>query len=273
MKILVRRGMACGDSVMASCVLEPLAKKYPRAEIHYESNFPEVFGKGFPSKRIKIMKAPKYGIKEYDLVFDLGGNVEKVSRIKYHAPLPHHTCSICGVPFNPPKIYCKAIKTKYSVGICPNTGRSKDTWLPEKFQELINRLDAMGFKCISFGPKGAPRFENCKNFYPKYEDQHQNFWGYGAKGMCEEVHKSARIMKGLDVVVAGDTGLLHVADAVGAAVVALLTAGSPEFDFYLNHRSSQIVRSTTNMVADLDVLRVFNAVQRVLFEQGRLVYE
>jgi len=272
MKILVRRGMACGDSVMASCVLEPLAKKYPKAEIHYESNFPEVFGKGFPNKRIKIMKAPKYALNEYDLVFALG-DMKKVSKIEYHTPLPHQVCSACGVPFNPPKIYCKEKKTKYSVGICPNTGRPSDTWLPERFQELIDKVNELGFKCISFGSRDAHRFTNCKNFYPKYEEQHQNFWGYGAKGMCEEVHESARIMKGLDVVVAGDTGLLHVADAVGAPVVALLTSGSPEFDFYLNHRSSQIVRSTTGMVADLDVLRVFNAVHRALFERGRIIYD
>lgn len=272
MKILVRRGMALGDTVMTSCVLKPLKEKYPDAEIFYESNFPEVFGRGFPWATI-IKNADN--LNEYDRVFDLGCiHISAYGKVglPYAMPLPHQACYSCGVRFNPPEILCSMVKSNYQVGICPSTGRSEDAWLTEKFQELIIRLDNAGFKCISFGPKGTPRFKRCLNFYPKYPPERVNEWAYAAPDMCRHVHQSARIMKGLQVVVAGDTGLLHVADAVGASVILLLKRGSPETDFWLGNVHSRIVRSETDLVANIEVETVYNAVTRCLFEKGKLIY-
>ena len=79
-------------------------------------------------------------------------------------------------------------------------------------------------------------------------------------------------MRDLDLVVSGDTGLTHVAAAVGVPVVLLLKAGSPTTDFWLDNKHSRVFWSQTGRVADLSVEHVLNAVLTILFERGKIVY-
>ncbi len=275
-RILVSRGMAAGDSLMGSAVLKPLREKYPNAEIHYMTNFPEMFcdpPEDYPYA--ELMKNPKYPIEEYDIYHDFGAIMQEMP-MPYRASFIHYCCAKAGVRFNNPEIIGDPIKTGFHVGIVPKTGRSHDTWDPEKFQELTTRLRKLGIRSISFGPMDSPRFENCFNSYPKWntseESGDRHDWAYAAPKMCKDVHRTARIMMDLDVVVSGDTGLTHVAAAVGVPVVLLLTHGSQETDFWLNSKHSRIARSKTTTVSDLDVNLVFDNVCKILFEKGSLNY-
>jgi hypothetical protein len=52
----------------------------------------------------------------------------------------------------------------------------------------------------------------------------------------------------------------------------LALVGSSGEDFWPQTRHHIKVRSTTNMVMDIDVDAVYNAVDQLLFERGRKVY-
>jgi len=104
--------------------------------------------------------------------------------------------------------------------LSPGGGWVSKCWPPERFGELARRLfSEVGMRSvINYGP-GEERLAN------RIADEAGPGAAVSYSGSFSEL---MAILRGADCVVAGDTGPLHLADALGARVVAIFGPTDPQ---------------------------------------------
>ncbi|GAB6184040.1 glycosyltransferase family 9 protein [Thermodesulfovibrio hydrogeniphilus] len=109
-----------------------------------------------------------------------------------------------------------------NIGIHAGTSRYKNhihkRWDKEKFVELVNRMDGCHF--FIFGGKDdedVNRFiiEKCKNKVTLFENK--------------PIREVASLIKALNLFISNDSGLMHIAAAVGTPVLAIFGPTNPNF--------------------------------------------
>jgi ADP-heptose:LPS heptosyltransferase len=110
---------------------------------------------------------------------------------------------------------------KALVGIFAGATVPERRWGVSKFAELTKKLAAMGMGAVILG--GKEDLENSSEI--KSTSGSENVIDYTAKTTLAE---TAYIISKLDLMVSGDTGLMHLAYGVGTPTVALFVAGIEE---------------------------------------------
>lgn len=107
------------------------------------------------------------------------------------------------------------------VGICVGTSKDVKTWPLERFLYVAKKLEEKGFIVVFFG--GPQEAENLQGIN----------WGNHPKWYCyagkTDLLGSAALVQHCDVVVAGDTGMLHIAAAQGCKTIGLFTCSNPKY--------------------------------------------
>ncbi|HQJ74037.1 MAG TPA: glycosyltransferase family 9 protein [Bacteroidota bacterium] len=154
-------------------------------------------------------------------------------------------------------------KGKISVGIHAGAGKIKNQWPCEKFEELIDKL-ILEQNCEIFMTIG-PMDESV---YEYFKDKPQIKF---IKGM--NVRHVAAILKNLDIFISNDTGIMHLASAVGLPVLSFFGNTDPiqwaprgKYDKYLLGKDNKIenisVEKAYNtflkMINDINFLKINN---------------
>jgi len=109
------------------------------------------------------------------------------------------------------------------VGFCPAAQHATKRWPEEHWLELLERLSARGVLVVAFS------LQREREQFPKLAAALDR---PAAAGWCvERLPRQAGLLGRMDAVVTGDTGLMHVAAARGARVVALFGSTSPVLGF------------------------------------------
>ncbi|UCF78142.1 MAG: lipopolysaccharide heptosyltransferase II [Candidatus Eiseniibacteriota bacterium] len=162
------------------------------------------------------------------------------------------------------------------VGLCPGAKWKTKIWSAERFgllaQELRERdLDV----CVVGGEVDAAVLQDVEKSCERLE---------GVRFHVGGLRSSAALLARCDCVVSNDSGLMHVAHAVGTPVVALFGSTVPEFGFYPPDSCSSVISNSFDCkpcdvhgkdscnegdmrcMESIDVALVAEEVQRILSE-------
>lgn len=152
---------------------------------------------------------------------------------------------------------------KISVGIHPGAGKIKNQWPCEKFEELIDKL-IFERNCeifMTIGPMDKFAYEYFKNKSQIKFIKEKN------------IRQVAAIIKNLDIFISNDTGIMHLASAVGLPVLSFFGDTDPiqwaprgKYDKYLLGRDNKVenisVEKAYNtflkMINDINFLKINN---------------
>ncbi len=212
--LIIRRSGGLGDIICCEPVIRGIRKKYPHAEITFGT--PREFSclfegrseatyKGYGSAKFTPLWLRKY-VEQYDIFLDLCG--PEATDEKYGSPDCSRTesfCSYAGVESSCPEIHLAehekntAMEELQShpkpwIGIGPNGKNWTKNWPPERWGELIEKLPGTAFY---FDSKNEPKFQGAISIVGR------------------PLREVAALVSQLDMMVAVDTGLLHLAGATG----------------------------------------------------------
>ncbi len=215
MDILVaRKSGGLGDIICCEPVIRGLRKKYPHAEITF--GMPREFSclfkdrseatyKGYGSTKFTPLWMRKYA-EQYDIFLELcGPEAKDEERGSPDCSRTESFCRFAGVESSCPEIHITEDEKRIAreelgshplpwIGIGPNGKNWSKNWPPERWGELIAQLPGTVFY---FDSKNEAKFE----------------------GTVPIVGRSLRevsaLVSQLDMMVAVDTGLLHLAGAMG----------------------------------------------------------
>lgn len=112
---------------------------------------------------------------------------------------------------------------KYLV-VNPAASTAKKTWLPERYREVIRQVhDKLGYEIIITGGPGMDEKQLADEIITGLGFPVINFTGKNTL----DLKKLAALFEVMDVVLAPDTGPMHLADAMGAKVVGLFAVTNP----------------------------------------------
>jgi heptosyltransferase II len=109
-----------------------------------------------------------------------------------------------------------------AIGLCPAARHATKRWPEEHWIELIGHVTAAGFRLAAFSLKGEREALGSLD---------AALTRAGGAWCTEPLGVQAALLGGMRAVVTGDTGLMHVAAARGARVVALFGSTSPVLGF------------------------------------------
>jgi len=113
---------------------------------------------------------------------------------------------------------------KITIGIVPSSNHFTKTYPPGKYIELINSFDRNKYKFLLFG-KGNDR----KNI-----EVIASQTGSNVTNLCDilNINELAETMEKCSLIISGDTGPMHIAEAVNTPLVMLAGSSVKEFGFY-----------------------------------------
>jgi heptosyltransferase-2 len=120
------------------------------------------------------------------------------------------------------KLYVGSLKQgrRYAIGFHPGAGKAPNRWPADRFAILMDRLvqefDAAAI--ITCGPMDSDHVKEVERHL------HNSYYLLASQA----IRRVASILRWLDLVVTNDTGIMHVAAAVGVPVLSLFGPTSPE---------------------------------------------
>lgn len=163
------------------------------------------------------------------------------------------------------------------VGICPGARWQTKMWGTERMSLLVEKLNGEGIDvCVLGGKADEAAIEEVKGRCGELE---------GVRFHSGDLRSLATLMSRCDCVVSNDSGLMHMAHAVGTPVVAIFGSTIPEFGFYPPDSRSVVISKSFHCkpcdvhgrkdckegdmrcMESIDVSNVYDEVQRVL--EGR----
>ncbi len=119
------------------------------------------------------------------------------------------------------------------VGICPGARWETKMWGVERMSLLAERLHGEGVDvCIFGGKTDGAVVQDVKTYCERLD---------GVRFYVDGLRTLATLMSRCDCVVSNDSGLMHMAHAVGTPVVAIFGSTVPEFGFYPPDRDSAVI--------------------------------
>jgi len=270
-KIAVIRLSSLGDVILTTPVIRGLKQQYPNSEIDFvvKKQYEDVL-KFNPNISNIIVYDPgnansiKDEIKNngYDLIIDLQNNFRSRRILKnhdaevkrFHKPsikkfllvkfkinllrelktIPEMYAEASDVQldknglelFIPDNIALQIEKEKNYIGFCPGSKHFTKCWPKDYFIELGNSLSEKGFNIAVIG--GADDNEICNYVSGQIK---------GSINLCNEddLFQIAANIKQCKTVVCNDSGLMHIAAAVGIPIIAIFGSTVKEFGFIPYH--------------------------------------
>jgi heptosyltransferase-2 len=128
-------------------------------------------------------------------------------------------------------------KDKKIICIIPSSKHFTKTYPEEKYCELINKFDAARYSFILIGK------ETDKINIDKIKSK----TGSNVYDLCDKLNvlETAELMKNCWLVISGDTGPMHIAEAVNAPLIMLAGSSVKEFGFYPKNKNSIVLENNT----------------------------
>ncbi len=257
-KILIIRLSSLGDIILTEPLCRALREKYPDAEIDFlvKKEFAEIVSLFGSISNVIIYDENMKG-SEYDVVLDVH-NVLRSKRIrskfgkkifvinkrtfkrwlfvKFKIDLLKDSPDVIGKYFetakelgvfdndNAPRIELPNITKHKRAAICPGAKHWNKRWVPERFADVAKALIHDGYEVEIHGSVAESRIAEevirhaslpIKNYCGKYS-------------LTELAHRLSEC----EVAITNDSGLMHLASAVGTRTVSVFGPTVSEFGFY-----------------------------------------
>jgi len=213
-KILIQRKGAHGDVLVAGYVASALKKKYPRCEITFYTECPQVLEDNPSIDKVFSGGIPE---KHYDVIY----NLDLVYEYRPYANILETYADAVGVrqsdctPFIHVNKY-RNLPAKYVVIHAGKTAWAGRDW--DKFEELSNRIIDSGKQVVCVGREGDQKVP-C----------HLDLRGKTTIAQLASVIEQAELFVGIDSLP------MHVAQAVNTLGVCFFGCVQPEFRIYRNN--------------------------------------
>jgi lipopolysaccharide heptosyltransferase II len=283
-KILIIRLSSLGDVLLTTPLIRNIKKKNPAIHIDFvvrdkffeavqnNPNLNEIY-KYVNSKSEKEGLFTSLSSKKYDLVIDLQNNLRskeilrqvhskvlhfnksnfkkfllvhfKINLLKDAPQIPARYAEAAGIDNldnegldfyteNLPNTFLKK-DIKY-VGLCPGAKHFTKRWPKEYFIDLGKILEAAGYKIVLFG--GAEEIQICNEIE-------------SALSSAINLSNTSLLQVGTDMkmckaIYTNDSGLMHLASAVGVPVIAFFGSTVKEFGFF-PYKTNSIVLENSNL--------------------------
>ena len=266
-KILIIRLSSLGDILLTTPVIRALKMKYPSAQIHFavRKDFEDAVHFNPYLDRIILYDKnnPLFARRElmhigYDLIIDLQNNSRsralsrnltavvhrfhkptfkklllvwtKINLLKDFKTISERYAESAAVKLDgkglelsiPGEVFSRLEDGRKYIGFCPGARHFTKRWPPEYFIELGNSLTKLGYTIVIFG--GADEAETCGKINS----------GIGGSINLQNDNRLLQLaadMKTCTAIVANDSGLMHVAAAVGVPVIAVFGSTVKELGF------------------------------------------
>jgi ADP-heptose:LPS heptosyltransferase len=268
-KILIIRLSSLGDVILSEPLCRALRQMYPDAQIDFlvKKEFAEIVSL-FGSITNVIPYDENMPGREYDAVLDIH-NVLRSKRIrrkfgkkvlvinkrtfkrwllvKFKVNLLKDTPDIIGRYFetaielgvidddNAPRIELNGIVKQKRAALCPGAKHWNKRWLPERFAEVAHELVHRGYKVEIHGTVGES---------PIAEDVILHA-GLPIANHCGKysLTELARHLAECEVAITNDSGLMHLANAVGTRTISIFGPTVGEFGFYPRSEQAIIIEN------------------------------
>ncbi|MEJ2105486.1 MAG: glycosyltransferase family 9 protein, partial [Ignavibacteriaceae bacterium] len=125
--------------------------------------------------------------------------------------------------------------TKY-IGLCPGAKHFTKRWPKEYFIELGKKLESSGYSIVLFG--GEEEIQICNEIKNELN---------AAINLCNtSLNQTAANMKMCAAIYTNDSGLMHLASAVGVPVIPFFGSTVKEFGFF-PYKAKSIVLENENL--------------------------
>jgi lipopolysaccharide heptosyltransferase II len=283
-RILIIRLSSLGDVLLTTPLIRTIKKKNPTIKIDFvvrdkffeavqnNPNLNEIY-KYVNSKSEKESLFNSLSSKKYDLVIDLQNNLRSKEILRQvHSKILHYSKSNFkkfllvhfkinlledapqipvryaeaagidnldneGLDFYTENLSSTFLKKdiKY-IGLCPGAKHFTKRWPKEYFIDLGKKLESAGYTIVLFG--GAEEIQICNEIASALSNSinlsNTNLLQVGADmKMCKAIYTN-------------DSGLMHLASAVGVPVIAFFGSTVKEFGFY-PYKTKSIILENTNI--------------------------
>ncbi|MCW8810412.1 MAG: glycosyltransferase family 9 protein [Ignavibacteriaceae bacterium] len=283
-KILIIRLSSLGDVLLTTPLIRNIKKKNPAIQIDFvvrdkffeavqnNSNLNKIY-KYVNSKSEKESLFTSLSSKKYDLVIDLQNNLRskeilrqvhskvlhfnksnfkkfllvhlKINLLKDASQIPLRYAEAAGIDkldnegldFYTENLTNTLLKkdVKY-IGLCPGAKHFTKRWPKEYFIDLGKKLETAGFKIVLFG--GAEEIQICNDI----ESALSNAINLSNTSLLQV----GADMKLCDAIYTNDSGLMHLASAVGIPVLTFFGSTVKEFGFF-PYNAKSIVLENENL--------------------------
>lgn len=269
-KILIIRLSSLGDVILTEPLCRALRGKYPDAQIDFlvKKEFAEVVSL-FGSISNVLISNEYEPQGDYDIVLDLhnvlrsmrirrnfGGKVYVVHKrtfkrwllVKFKINLLKNTPDVIGRYFekakelgivdsgNAPRIDLPNITKQNRAAICPGAKHWNKRWLPERYAEVAKELATQGYEVEIHG--SASESSIAEEVISKA----------GVANISNECGKYsltelAQRLGECEVAITNDSGLMHLANAVGTSTISIYGPTVREFGFYPRSKNALIIEN------------------------------
>jgi ADP-heptose:LPS heptosyltransferase len=147
-----------------------------------------------------------------------------------------------------------------AIGYHPGAGKPLNRWPAERFAELINVLAARtgAAAIITSGPMDEEELSRVIPLLTTPAEVLRN----------QPIRHVAAVLRGLDLYITNDTGLMHVAGAVGVPVLSLFGPTDPQQWAPIGPRNRSI-QTESHIIGDIQVSRVLSDALEMLGQLGK----
>lgn len=268
-KILIIRLSSLGDVILTEPLCRALREEYPDVQIDFlvKKEFAEIVSL-FGSITNVILYDENMSGSEYDVVLDVhnvlrskrtrskfGKKIYVINKrtfkrwllVKFKINLLKDTPDIIGRYFetakelgiydddNSPKIELPNITKHKRAAICPGAKHWNKRWLPERFAEVANALVHKGYEVEIHGSTTeSPIAEEVIRLA-----------GLPIKNHCGRysLTELARHLAECELAITNDSGLMHLASAVGTKTISIFGPTVQEFGFFPRSEQAVIIEN------------------------------
>jgi ADP-heptose:LPS heptosyltransferase len=146
-----------------------------------------------------------------------------------------------------------------AIGYHPGAGKPPNRWPAERFAELINALGARtgAATIITSGPMDEEEISRIIPLLSVHAEVLRN----------QPIRHVAAVLRGLDLFITNDTGLMHVAGAVGIPVLSLFGPTDPRQWAPIGPRNRSI-QTESHVIGDIQGSRVLSDALEMLGQSG-----
>ena len=230
---VLRRTAALGDVVLATPVLRRLRQENPLAKITVQTAYPDVFAN---NPACDVLLSPGAPVHPAATLIDLDMAYERLPRMHIVDAYLTHVFGDCMQP-PPPEMFVlrKMPRAPKLIAVhATNAGWRNRTLPREVWRDVVLALQADGYSVVLVGTE-RDRLDgvDCSTFY------------------LPHLQAQAALIASCALFVGSDSGLLHVAGAVGTPVVGVFTCAAPEYRMPRNGLPGAAVWPTLDCVGCL----------------------
>ncbi len=258
-KILIIRLSSLGDVILTEPLCRALREKYPDGQIDFlvKKEFAEVVSL-FGSISNVLISNEHEPQGDYDVVLDLhnvlrsmrirrnfGGKVYVVHKrtfkrwllVKFKINLLKNTPDIIGRYFetarelgvvdsgNAPRIDLPNITKQKRAAICPGAKHWNKRWLPERFAEVAKELATQGYEVEIHGSASESSIAEAVISQAGIANISNKCGKYSLTELAQRLGEC-------EVAITNDSGLMHLANAVGTRTISIFGPTVGEFGFH-----------------------------------------